>query len=90
MHSRGLRPDRAVYDVVRDPATLAREARPATSPSGSPGKTAIHPMQVATIHAAFAVRASEIASARAVLAEEAKARDSSTRGAMCEPSVHRA
>lgn len=77
-----------VYDVVRDPATLAREAARDVA-FGLSGKTAIHPMQVATIHAAFAVRASEIASARAVLAEEAKA-VFQHEGAMCEPSVHRA
>lgn len=77
-----------VYDVVRDPATLAREAARDVA-FGLCGKTAIHPMQVATIHAAFAVSASEIASARAVLAEEAKA-VFQHEGAMCEPSVHRA
>lgn len=77
-----------VYDVVRDPATLAREAARDVA-FGLSGKTAIHPMQVATIHAAFAVSASDIAGARAVLAEEAKA-VFQHEGAMCEPSVHRA
>lgn len=77
-----------VYDVVRDPATLAREAARDVA-FGLSGKTAIHPLQVATIHAAFAVTAAEMASAKAVLAEEAKA-VFQHEGAMCEPSVHRA
>lgn len=77
-----------VYDVVRDPATLAREAARDVA-WGLSGKTAIHPMQVATIHAAFAVTAAEVASAEAVLAAEAKA-VFQHQGAMCEPSVHRA
>lgn len=77
-----------VYDVVRDPATLAREAARDVA-HGLVGKTAIHPIQVATIHAAFAVSAREVASAEAVLAEEAKA-VFQHEGAMCEPSVHRA
>lgn len=77
-----------VYDVMRDPATLARETARDVA-HGLVGKTAIHPIQVATIHAAFAVSAAEVASAEAVLAEEAKA-VFQHEGAMCEPSVHRA
>ncbi|GGK19893.1 HpcH/HpaI aldolase/citrate lyase family protein [Salinarimonas ramus] len=77
-----------VYDVVRDPATLAREAARDVS-FGLSGKTAIHPMQVATIHAAYAVAADDLASARAILAEDARAVFQHA-GAMCEPSVHRA
>ncbi|MGJ3262110.1 MAG: HpcH/HpaI aldolase/citrate lyase family protein [Salinarimonas sp.] len=77
-----------VFDIVRDPATLAREAARDVA-FGLCGKTAIHPMQVPIIHAAYAVSAEDLASARAILAEDARA-VFQHHGAMCEPVVHRA
>ncbi|WP_372426744.1 HpcH/HpaI aldolase/citrate lyase family protein [Salinarimonas chemoclinalis] len=77
-----------VFDIVRDPVTLAREAARDVA-FGLCGKTAIHPMQVAIIEAAYAVGADDLARARAILEEDARAVFQHA-GAMCEPTVHRA
>lgn len=52
---------------LQDPAGLEQECRLARH-LGFDGKVAIHPRQVAAIHAAFSVSAGEIARARAILA----------------------
>lgn len=51
-------------------------------------KTAIHPAQVAVIHAALAVPTGELAEARAILHTHAPAVFARS-GAMCEPATHR-
>ena len=51
-------------------------------------KTAIHPAQVAVIHAALAVSSGELAEARLILAHDSPAVFARS-GAMCEPATHR-
>lgn len=54
---------------------------------GLVGKTAIHPMQLTSIHNAFKVSQEDLTSAQLILAEDAEAVFNYS-GAMCEPATH--
>ena len=56
---------------------------------GLVGKTAIHPSQIETIHAALRVNVADLNSARLILQQDAAAVFKHG-GAMCEPATHRA
>jgi len=56
---------------------------------GLVGKTAIHPSQIETIHAALRVSVADLNSARLILQQDAAAVFKHG-GAMCEPATHRA
>ncbi|WP_448663670.1 HpcH/HpaI aldolase/citrate lyase family protein [Sphingomonas sp. CJ20] len=77
-----------VFEQFADTALL-REEMARDIEHGLLTKTAIHPDQIAVIHAALAVPADHVAEAQAMLADDAPAvfaRD----GVMCEPATHRA
>jgi len=69
-------------------AALLREEVARDLEHGLYTKTAIHPAQVAVIHAAYAVPARDLAEAEAILATDAPAVFAGT-DAMCEPATHR-
>jgi citrate lyase beta subunit len=75
-----------VWEIVEDVETLKREVAEDVA-RGFSGKTAIHPSQVAHIHAAFQPGAEEVAQAHAILDSQAKA-VFMMGGAMCEPATH--
>ncbi len=84
--SRGYPLTAPVFDVLDDPATLALEcARDADF--GFVGKTAVHPCQIAAIHAGFAVTPDAVALAREVLSDGARA-VFRAQGMMLEPATH--
>lgn len=76
-----------VFENFGDAALLRAEVERDLE-HGLSSKTAIHPRQIATIHAGLQVDAGEIAAARAVLAEDARAAFG-TAGIMHEPATHR-
>jgi len=76
-----------VMEGFRDDALL-REEVARDLEHGLLTKTAIHPRQVAVIHAAYAVPARDLAEAEAILADSSPAVFASD-GAMCEPATHR-
>lgn len=75
-----------VLERFDDPALLAEEVARDLD-HGLVTKTAIHPHQVAAIHAAYAVAEADWRSAEAMLAADAPAVFASN-GLMCEPSTH--
>ena len=84
--SRGYALTAPVFDVIDDMETLHRECLQDVD-FGFVGKTAIHPSQVEVIHECFAVWASDVKSAQAILAQGASAVFKSD-GAMAEPATH--
>ena len=77
-----------VFEYLDKPVLFAEELRQDVA-LGLVGKTVIHPEQIATVKQAFRVDDSELAQAKAILAEDAKAvfkQDNS----MLEPATHRA
>lgn len=84
----GFRLTAPVQEIMDDPDTLAREVAEDVA-WGFVGKTAIHPVQLAVIHAAFAVREADLDAAQRALAPGAPAVFRHD-GAMCEPATHRA
>jgi len=84
----GFRLTAPVYEILDDPATLAREVAQDVA-WGFVGKTVIHPSQIETIHAALRVTGSDIDAAQRILAPGAAAVFKHD-GAMCEPATHRA
>ncbi|SDA14189.1 HpcH/HpaI aldolase/citrate lyase family protein [Sphingomonas sp. NFR15] len=77
-----------VFERFADVALL-REEVARDIEHGLQGKTAIHPDQIAVIHAALAVPTAQIEEARLMLADDAPAVFAHD-GAMCEPATHRA
>ncbi|MDH6637485.1 UNVERIFIED_ORG: citrate lyase beta subunit [Methylobacterium sp. SuP10 SLI 274] len=77
-----------VHEIIDDPETLDREVAEDVA-WGFVGKTAIHPSQIPSIHAAFAVREQDLDAAQLILAPGAPAVFRHG-GAMCEPATHRA
>lgn len=77
-----------VFEAFADTALL-REEVARDIEHGLFGKTAIHPDQIAVIHAALAVPATQVEEARLMLAEDAPAVFAHD-GVMCEPATHRA
>ncbi len=75
-----------VYDFTDDPETLISEALLDVQ-YGLVGKTAIHPRQIASIEAAYQVRAEDVIAARAILAPDAPA-VFRIGDQMCEPATH--
>jgi citrate lyase beta subunit len=74
--------------IIHDPDLLKRETQMDIA-RGYVGKTAIHPCQVAIIHAALQVTPSDLEMARAILDDSAAA-VFQIGGAMCEPATHSA
>jgi citrate lyase beta subunit len=77
-----------VHEIIDDTETLEREVAEDVA-WGFVGKTAIHPSQIPSIHAAFTVREQDLDAAQLILAPSAPAvfRHGD---AMCEPATHRA
>lgn len=75
-----------VFDIIDDLETLQREVERDIA-SGFIGKTAIHPVQVATIESAFQVSEEELEQSTAILDKDSKA-VFQIGGVMCEPSTH--
>jgi citrate lyase beta subunit len=76
-----------VFEHFAAPAVLQEEVARDIE-HGLLTKTAIHPAQVAVIHAAYRVHPADLHEARALLASDAPA-VFGTRGSMCEPATHR-
>jgi citrate lyase beta subunit len=77
-----------VHEIIDDTEALEREVAEDVA-WGFVGKTAIHPSQIPSIHAAFAVREQDLDAAQLILAPGAPAVFRHG-GAMCEPATHRA
>ena len=75
-----------VFEILDDTATLQRELRHDLA-YGFVGKTAIHPIQVPLIQAAFSVEPADLDAARRILGNGAAA-VFQLNGAMCEPKTH--
>lgn len=77
-----------VCETLDNPSLLAREAAQDVA-QGLVGKTAIHPNQIATIHAALQVSPEDYEAAQRILHAQAPAVFQFA-GAMCEPATHSA
>ena len=87
MISSGIPVAAPVFDIIDDLDTLSAEVE-RDMEMGFVSKTAIHPAQVPIIEAAMGVKQDDLAQARAILDEHAKA-VFQIGGVMCEPSTHR-
>lgn len=76
-----------VFERLDTPELLAQEIRQDLG-YGLVGKTAIHPSQIAIIHAALQVNPDDFSAAQQILQEQAPAVFQFA-GAMCEPATHR-
>lgn len=76
-----------VFEGFGNPALLREEVERDIE-HGLLTKTAIHPVQLETIHEAYQVTADELVEARALLAQESRAVFAS-KLTMCEPATHR-
>lgn len=76
-----------VFERFDDPALLREEVERDIE-HGLIAKTAIHPAQIAVIHAAYAVPQRDLVEARAILDRQARA-VFATAGGMTEPATHR-
>jgi citrate lyase beta subunit len=77
-----------VFEGFGNPELLAEEVARDIE-HGLVTKTAIHPAQIAVIHAAYQVDAADLADAHLILSRESRAVFASQQ-AMCEPATHRA
>jgi citrate lyase beta subunit len=75
-----------VYDYTNDPETLARETQMDVQ-HGIIGKTAIHPLQIPIIEAAYQVQSDDLKAAQAILDPNAQA-VFRIGDQMCEPATH--
>ena len=85
--ARGFPLTAPVFDIIDDVETLALESRRDVE-FGFVAKTAIHPLQIPVIEAAFAADEAELDMARAILAHDARAVFRHA-GAMAEAATHR-